>query len=131
MSSNEQTNCISRSTVIANVIIKKSDNETYGKRGEKNKNKWISMKVYLVETVQHRVCVCARARVSSRSEKVEALQSFLSFFTHKVQLPTGVQLFFFFFFNSWKGHGDPSPSPTPSPFSSFQKNPTSDSQLLL
>lgn len=72
MSSNKQTDCLSRSTVITNVIIKKVKMKYMGKEI----NKWISIKVYLVETVQHRVSVCVR--VSSQSEKVEALQSFLS-----------------------------------------------------
>lgn len=64
MSSNEQTNCISRSTVIAKCDNQKVTMKHMGK-GEKKtkKNKWISMKVYLVETVQHRVCVCVRASV--------------------------------------------------------------------
>lgn len=66
------------------------------------------------------VCVCAQ--VSSQSEKVEALQSFLSFFTHKVQLPTGVQLFFF---KLMKGTWWPLPSPhrPPSPPHLKKKQP--------
>lgn len=121
MSSNEQTNCISRSTVIANVIIKKWQWNTWEKKREK-KNKWISIKVYLLETVQHRVSVCAhvRARVSSQSEKVEALQSFLSLRT-RYSFQQGYN--FLLMKGTWWLQ------PTLDPFSRFKrKTTTSDSQ---
>lgn len=74
------------------------------------------MKVYLVETVQHRVCVCVRECRPSLKKSKRSSPFFL--FTHKVQLPTGVQLFL----------THERDMVTPPPILLISKKPTSDSQ---
>lgn len=63
-------------------------------------NKWISMKVYLVETVQHRVCVCVRARECHPSLK--KLKHSSPFFLYAQGTASNRGTTFY----SWKGYGD-------------------------